>query len=194
MLCREFLAVRGVLAMFNCRNCKAEIDDDDLDLCPYCGSEAQTREEWEKRNLAKQRAIEKKNKRHARAPIVKIVVMSVSAALIVMGGIGHMLYEVQNKVDKFEYEDTAATVNTLTKGVLREGFENQGEETVDSRDEAIEAAKREIHFEYDNLWVAYDNDSDVWRVTFSPKAGGAVTVVYIEGNGKTAYVLSESNS
>ena len=86
----------------------------------------------------------------------------------------------------FSYKDTVERYKGEDWGVIRDGFVNIGEVTIEDPVHAIELAEKETHSEYDTIDVAYDTEERVYRVTFSTEGvDGGVVNVYISKDGCT---------
>lgn len=103
------------------------------------------------------------------------------------------VYDRYFAVDDLEYAFLMSIADQDDPAIRLEGFVNMGGDTIKTRGDAVNAAKRELKpdFTYAYTSVGYDEDMDIWDVGFHTKEGGpgSATVVYMTGDGKTIRML-----
>lgn len=92
-------------------------------------------------------------------------------------------------LDSFDFAKVEAQYGGPDEGVRGSGFKNIFKVSEEDFD-LLALAKNECTVEYDSYDVAYDEDSEIWRVTFymADTVGGDQTV-YIGTDGKTRLIV-----
>lgn len=90
-------------------------------------------------------------------------------------------------INSFSYNEAEKTYgNEKIPGVKLDGFKNTTEVEIMDYEDAIERAKIECVVEYNQIDVAYDEESEVWRISFCMENyDGGDQNVYLDNNGIT---------
>lgn len=119
----------------------------------------------------------------------KCIAMMLAAFLVLMGLIVILHRRPSGRVADFSYADDLAACGN-SPGVYAEGFRNVELQPVRNEDEAAHRAELECRIKYDAVQLAYDDDTDMWRVTFySAGSLGGDQSVYLDGNGVTQLIV-----
>lgn len=99
-------------------------------------------------------------------------------------------------VGSFSYTDVCVEYAYGEPGVKTEGFNNTAVCKIETAQDAIELAKKEVNSSYNFVSVAFDETEKIWAVYFGKETsvdvfivGGDVTV-YLDENGITLRVVS----
>ena len=90
------------------------------------------------------------------------------------------------EVEKFSYEKERSEFGETDGYIKTKDFHNTEKANINNKEQAIEIAKNEITVEYDSASVAFDENEQMWKVSFSKEGqfGGGQTV-YLTKDGKT---------
>lgn len=93
-------------------------------------------------------------------------------------------------IHSFSYAETLQMREDNNPGVKADGFQNTAKSVVSTAQQVIDRAKNECTIEYDTTDVAYDSETDIWRVIFFTEGSvGNSQEVYLDGNGMTALII-----
>ncbi|MBR5472348.1 MAG: hypothetical protein IKU82_00010 [Clostridia bacterium] len=99
-------------------------------------------------------------------------------------------------VGSFSYADVCAEYADGEPGVKTEGFNNTAVCKIETAQNAIELAKKEVNSSYNFISVAFDETEKIWGVYFGKETSGDVFIVggdvnvYLDQNGITLRVVS----
>lgn len=90
------------------------------------------------------------------------------------------------QIEKFSYKNEASEFDEIDWGVKTNDFQNTENIEINNQTQAVELAKNEVTVEYDSVSVAFDKESEMWKVIFFKKSqlGGGQTV-YLNKDGIT---------
>ena len=90
------------------------------------------------------------------------------------------------EVEKFSYEKERSEFGETDGYIKTKDFHNTEKANINNKEQAIEIAKNEITVEYDSVSVAFDENEQMWKVSFSKEGqfGGGQTV-YLTKDGTT---------
>ena len=90
------------------------------------------------------------------------------------------------EVEKFSYEKERSEFGETDGYIKTKDFHNTEKANINNKEQAIEIAKNEITVEYDSASVAFDENEQMWKVSFSKEGqfGGGQTV-YLTKDGTT---------
>jgi len=93
-------------------------------------------------------------------------------------------------VSAFSYSEHAEIYKNDSAGVKHSGFVNTNEIKISSAEDALERAKKECTIEWDASHVSFDNELNVWMVSFYTEGMlGGDQCVYLDSNGKTLLIV-----
>lgn len=100
----------------------------------------------------------------------------------------------QNKsnieVSSFSYSKHAQIHKDDNPGVKHDGFKNTNESKISNAEDALERAKKECTIEWDAFQVSFDDESNVWMVSFYTEGmPGGDQSIYLDGDGKTLLIV-----
>lgn len=130
----------------------------------------------------------------SRNPVIKwIIGVCVAVLFAVLGGIILLFNGAfdfgANSVKSFDYSTVFFVMGKDNRAIRYDGFVCNGERRIDSRDDAIEAAKREIAGDENYQFaVYYDKENQIWAVHLGDQPRH--TVVYISKTGQTVAILN----
>lgn len=130
----------------------------------------------------------------SRNPVIKwIIGVCIAVVFVVIGGIVLLLNGVfnlgANSVESFDYSTVFSVIGKENEAIRYNGFVCNGENKINNRENAIEAAKLEITGNgNDQFAVYYDKGNQIWAVHFGDDPGH--TVVYISTAGQTVAILN----
>ncbi len=89
-------------------------------------------------------------------------------------------------VEKFSYEKERSEIGKSDGCIKIKDFHNTENANINNKEQAVELAKNEVIVEYDSVSVAFDEESEMWKVIFFKKSqfGGGQTV-YLNKDGTT---------
>lgn len=95
-----------------------------------------------------------------------------------------------NEVSSFSYSEHAEIYKDDNPGVKHDGFKNTNESKISNAEDALERAKKECTIEWDAFGVSFDNESNVWMVSFYTEGMlGGDQSIYLDGDGKTLLIV-----
>ena len=93
-------------------------------------------------------------------------------------------------VSSFSYEEVCLFYEAETVGIKRADFVNTEISVIENADQAVELAKKECTVEYDTFSVSYDQDAEIYCVSFGIEdLDGGNQDVYINQNGITELIV-----
>ena len=99
-------------------------------------------------------------------------------------------YYENGMTNSFSFDEVELVQQSGNPGVNPYAFKNTESAAVDDREAAIERAKNEVTIEYNFISVAYDNDAEIWCVSFSTQGSvGGDQSVYLDNNGITRLIV-----
>jgi len=177
-----------------CPNCGMPLKLTDT-VCPQCGEGARGLEIPDSYGKPKQTFINSNSAYHvSRSPVIKWVIgMGIAVVFIVICGIyllGNSVFGIgANRVESFDYSTTFSVMGKDNPAIRYDGFVNNGGKKIDSRDDAIAAAKLEgLPAGGETFKVYHDKENDIWAVHFGEASGHPV--VYINEDGQTVAILN----
>lgn len=88
--------------------------------------------------------------------------------------------DIDMDVEKFSYEKERSEIAEATGSNKIKEFHNTENANINNKEQAVEIAKNEVNVEYDSVSVAFDEESEMWKVIFFKKSQ--------LGGGQTAYL------
>ena len=93
-------------------------------------------------------------------------------------------------VSSFSYSKHAEIYKDDHPGVKHDGFKNTNESKISNAEDALERAKKECTIEWDAFQVSFDDESNVWMVSFYTEGmPGGDQSIYLDGDGKTLLIV-----
>ena len=93
-------------------------------------------------------------------------------------------------VSSFSYSKHAEIYKDDHPGVKHDGFKNTNESKISNAEDALERAKKECTIEWDAFQVSFDDESNVWMVSFyTEEMPGGDQSIYLDGDGKTLRIV-----
>lgn len=118
---------------------------------------------------------------------MKRLICVVAVLLFLLGGCTE---SNQTAIESFSYEADCDYYKDDDLGVKRTDFINTEKSEVTSAEQAVVLAKNECTVEHDTISVAFDADTDIYRVSFSKKDWlGGNQDVYINKDGITQLIV-----
>ena len=180
--------------VLRCPNCGKPLKLTDT-VCPQCGAGVRGLEIPDSHGRSKQTFISSNSAyRVSRSPVIKWVIgIGIAVVFIVICGIillGNSVFDIgASRVESFDYSIAFSVMGKDDPAIRYDGFVCNGGKEIDSREDAIEAAKCEITDDVNYQFaVYYDKENQIWAVHFGDKPGH--TVVYISNAGQTAAILN----
>lgn len=93
----------------------------------------------------------------------------------------------------FDYNEICHKYSSDSIGIRKSGFVNNDDSLIHNRNSAFSRALNELHekFRFNVVTTEYDNNNDIWAVTFSHKnISGDCTTVYLDAYGRTQLIVS----
>ncbi len=112
----------------------------------------------------------------------------VSSFLLLFTGCNQTKSNIE--VSSFSYSEHAEIYKDDNPGVEHDGFINTNESKFSNAEDALERAKKECTIEWDAFQVSFDNESNVWMVSFYTEGMlGGDQSIYLDGDGKTLLIV-----
>ena len=94
------------------------------------------------------------------------------------------------EVSTFSYSEHAEIYKDNNPGVKHDGFKNINEQKISNAEGALERAKNECTIPWDMATIRFDNDAEVWKVSFSTQGTlGGNQDVYMNSKGQTLLIV-----
>ncbi len=94
------------------------------------------------------------------------------------------------EVSSFSYSEHAEIYKDDNLGVKHDGFKNITESKISNAEDALERAKKECTIDWNAFQVSFDNESNVWMISFYTEGlVGGDQVVYLDSNGITLLIV-----
>ena len=94
------------------------------------------------------------------------------------------------EVYHFSFSEHAETYKENDPGVKLDGFVNTDVQEISNAKDALERGKIECTVEWDSFEVSFDNEANVWMVSFyTEEILGGDQSVYLDSNGKTLLIV-----
>lgn len=94
------------------------------------------------------------------------------------------------EVSSFSYSEHSKIYKDNNPGIKHDGFKNTNESQISNAVDALERAKKECTIDWDTYHISFDNESNVWMISFYTEGMlGGDQVIYLDDNGKTLLIV-----